>query len=115
MPEDADRRPAQALRRFRPLVLWLLAWTLAPLFSWSGTWGFRIAVDDVIFRVLSGFPGWAFFVWRAVHWFETGLAFTFTTSLFAVSLLLPMGFAARLVAGPACSPRRGPPQRTCWP
>jgi hypothetical protein len=98
MSNDAGVRPARALRRFRPLVLWVVAWSLVPLLSSHRTWLFRQTVDDAIFRFLSGFPGWALFVERLIHTLDAGLAFTYGFSLFFASLLLPIGFAARLVA-----------------
>jgi hypothetical protein len=98
MPADPGFGPARTLRRFRPLVLWLLAWSLAPVFSWSEAWVFRKGLDDAIFRFLSGFPGWALRAERLVRSLDAGLEFTFTMSLFVASLLLPIGFAARVVA-----------------
>jgi hypothetical protein len=98
MPADPGTGLARTLRRFRPLILWLLAGSLSPLFWWNSTWVARNKVDDVIVRFLSGFPGWALSALRVVHSLDAGLASTFTLSLFCASLLLPLGFVARLVA-----------------
>lgn len=97
----ADHASARrwSLRAWTPGVLTLAAWICAVLYERDGMeWRLREFAEDFFTRIFSGFPGiWQFFHHAYDVATDVGNV-SFVLTLFAASLAVPLGFAARLVA-----------------
>jgi hypothetical protein len=75
------------------------AWIVAILaFDHSRVHHLRSALEDVIVRVLSGFPGMQEVGHRLLATLEDSLAWTYGLSLMAATFAVPMAFVVRMIA-----------------
>lgn len=93
----ADPGPrSNPLRRYAPGIALVLAWFAAPLLG--NRFAMTRAFEEVLVRVLSGFPGLqqdAIHGWRAL---TAALTVSFTLSLFAATFVVPLGYVTRRMA-----------------